>query len=179
MSKTLSNILTVFKIARVLAKIVFICCIIGGVCCLLGLFMLPMVEAVIPDTILAETGLDIDAARLAMIVAIVSCIGEAVFAFLAERYFKSVLDAQTPFTFNSAKECFRLGVTSLIISAAVSIISAIVSSVIVAIAQLNVLEPNFSTSITLSTGLFFMFISMLFKYGAEQQENLSEETPKE
>ncbi len=179
MSKTLSNILTVFKIARILAKIVFICCIIGGVCCLLGLFMLPMVEGVMPDGILAETGFDIDTAYLAMIVAIVSCVGEAVFAFLAERYFKSVLDSQTPFTFNGAKECFRLGVASLIISAAVSIISAIVAGIVVALAQINVVEPDFSTSITLSTGLFFMFISMLFKYGAEQQETLSEETTKE
>ena len=179
MSKTLSNILTVFKIARILAKIVFICCIIGAACCLLASFMLPMAEAVVSDEMFAEMGFDISFAYAGAIWGVVACVAEIIFAFLAERYFKSVLDEGTPFTFKSAKECFRLGVASLIISVSASIISGIVSSVILLLAEVESFQTDFSTSITISTGLFFMFISMLFKYGTEQQQILSEEAMKE
>ena len=179
MSKTLSNILTVFKVARILAKIVFICCIIGAVCCSLALFVLPMAEAVVPDDLFAQTGVDISAAYAAITVGIVACVGEAVFAFLAERYFKGVLDTETPFTFNGAKECFRLGIASLIISVATSIVAGIAAGIVVVLANTNAAELDFSTSISLSTGLFFMFISLLFKYGAEQQKTLEEEVMKE
>ncbi len=179
MSKTLSNILTIFKIAKVLAKIVFICCIIGAVGCAAAIFFLPVVDAVMPDEILIATGSNIETAYFAVIIAIFACVGEAVFAFLAERYFKNVLTAESPFTFKSAKECFRLGVTSIVISFAVSIISGIISAAAVAFTDTAFADLNISTAITVSTGLFFMFISMLFKYGAEQQERSSEETTKE
>lgn len=178
MSKTLSNILTVFKIARILAKIVFICCIIGAVCCSIALLVLPMAEAVVPD-VFTETGIDISAVYAAITVGIIACVGEAVFAFWAERYFKSVLDAETPFTFDGAKECFRLGIASLIISVATSIVSGIAAGIVTVLSKTNAAELDYSTSISLSVGLFFMFISMLFKYGAEQQKLSAEEETKD
>lgn len=174
MSKTLSNILTVFKIARILAKIVFICCIIASVCCLLALPMLSMAEAIVSNDLFDEVGVDISTAYVGLIVGIVSCVGEAIFAFLAEKYFKNVLDAGTPFAFDRAKECFRLGITSLIISVAVSIISGIASGVVLFLANTDAMEFDFNASISISTGLFFLFLSMLFKYGAELKKEYAE-----
>lgn len=175
MSKTLSNILTIFKIARILAKIVFICCIIASVCCLLALPMLSMVEAIVSDDLFDEVGVDISTVvYVGLIVGIVSCVGEAIFAFLAEKYFKNVLDAGTPFAFDRAKECFRLGITSLIISVAVSIISGIASVVALFLANTDAMEFDFNVSISISTGLFFLFLSMLFKYGAELKKEYAE-----
>ena len=169
MSKTLSNILTVFKVARIVAKVVFILCIVGGVGCLVGLFCLSFVEDLMPADLFFEAGLDLSSAYFGCIVGAITCAGDAVFAFLSERYFKNVLTAGTPFTFEGSKECFRLGVASLIVSAAISIVSAIVAGILLALAQMNVAEPDFSLSISLSTGLFFLFLSLIFKHGAELQ----------
>ena len=173
MSKTLSNILTVFKVARIVAKVVFILCIVGGVGCLVGLFCLPFVEGA--AELFFEEGLDLSSAYLGCIVGAITCAGEAVLSFLSERYFKNVLTAGTPFTFEGSKECFRLGVASLIISAAISIVSAIVAGILLALAQMNVAEPDFSLSISISTGLFFMFLSLIFKHGAELQADKATE----
>ena len=182
MSKTLSNILTVFKIVRILAKIVFVLCIVGVVCCSLAFLVLPMAESVVGEELFAETGVDFSVTYAVLAVAIVSCIGEAIFAFWAERYCKGVLAVGTPFTFDGAKECFRLGVASLIISLAVSIVSAIISAVVLAMLAISGgsgFETEFGSSFTLSTGLCLMFISLLFKHGAEQQKTLSEEATKD
>ncbi len=170
MSKTLSNILTVFKVVRIIAKIVFILCIVGGVGCLLGSTILPMVGGLLPTRLLEAEGIDISSATLACVIGVVACAGEAVFAFLAERYFKGVLDAGTPFTFEGAKESFRLGVTSIVISVAVSVIAGILALIIALISPMSVAESDISTSVSISTGLIFMFLSVVFKHGAELKE---------
>ena len=169
MSKTLSTILTLFKIARVIAKIIFILCIIGLAGCLIALLMLPLVEGILPPDILAEAGLEINSVYLACIAAAVSCAAEGVFAFLAERYFKSVIEDGTPFTFSGAKRALRLGLISLIISFATSLIVGIFLGMY-AILSSDLSSMDINTSISVSTGLFFLFISLIFKHGAEVQE---------
>ena len=175
MSKTLSKILTVFKVARIVAKVVFILCIIGGAGCLLGLSTLPIVGALLTIPEFVEEGLDLPTAYLECIVGAISCAGEAVFAFFAERYFKSVLDAGTPFTFEGAKKSFRLGITSIIISAATAVVVGF-ASIIIQLFASAVTEADVSTSFSLSTGLFFLFLSLIFKHGAELQAPPIEDT---
>lgn len=167
MSKTLSNILTIFKVAKIIAKVVFILCIIGGAGCLLGLLTLPMAESVLSEDILLEQGLSIASAYLGCLVGVIACAGEAIFAFLAERYFKKVLSAGTPFTFDSAKESFRLGITSIIISVTTSILSGIAIGMMILFLSPSAEELDFSSSISISVGLFFLFLSLIFKHGAE------------
>lgn len=164
MSKTLSNILTVFKVARVIAKVVFILCIVGAAGCLLALAALP-----IAGTILSGEGIDISYTYPACIVGLIACAGEIVFAFLAERYFKNVITAGTPFTLEGSKECFRLGITSIIISVATSIIAGFAAAICM-ILTMSASELDFDMSMSLSTGLFFLFISLIFKYGAEVKQ---------
>ena len=174
MSKTLSNILTVFKVARIIAKVVFILCIVGGVGCLVGLFCLPFAEGAVE--LFFDEGLDLSSAYFGCIVGAITCAGEAVFAFLSERYFKTVLTAGTPFTFDGAKEIFRLGIASIIISVAIAALSGIVSFVILLFSTPTLAESDVSASISLSTGLFFLFLSLIFKHGAELQKTSQEAT---
>ncbi len=169
MSKTLSNILTVFKVARIIAKVVYICSIVGGAICLVGLTPLSLFDGVPFAPLLSEEGLDIPSAYVACGVGAVTCAGEAVFAFMAERYFKNVLKASTPFTLDGSKECFRLGIASLIIAAATSVASGIVYSIAQLLASTAVAEPELSMISSISTGLFFLFLSLVFKHGAEMQ----------
>ena len=177
MSKTLSNLLTIFKVAKVLAKIAFILCIIGASGCVLGFFALSAVDSFMPEALLSN-GISVNFAYFELIVGTVACIGTAVFSFFAGKYFKNVLDTGTPFSFDGAKECFRLGVDSIIISAAVALVSAIAAGVVAILENSLALNSNIETSITFSTGLFFMFLSVIFKYGAELQpapENIDTE----
>lgn len=168
MSKTLSTILTIFKVAKIVAKVVFILCIVGGAGCLVGLATLPLLDLAIAAEFVAEEGIELGAAYLACIVGAVTCAGEAVFAFFAERYFGHVLESGTPFTFEGAKESFRLGIVSIIVSGAV----AVTSGMGLAIYQLitsDGAQIDVDMSVSLTTGLFFMFMSLIFKHGAELQ----------
>ncbi|MBE6531549.1 MAG: hypothetical protein E7679_05645 [Ruminococcaceae bacterium] len=168
MSKTLSNILTVFKVAKVIAKVAYILTIIGAVGCLIGALVSPMLYDFMPE--LSED-LDISWLYSAYISGTVACIGATVLLILSEKYFKNVLNAGTPFTFEGAKECFRLGIASLIISVAVSIISGIAVGVALLLSGIESLDSDFSMSVSLSSGLFYIFLSMIFKYGAELQKD--------
>lgn len=179
MSKTLSNILTIFKVARIIAKIVFILCIIGGAGCLLGVLTLPLAESIVSEEMLIVQGLSFATAYIGCMTGVITCAGEAVFAFLAERYFKKVLNAGTPFTFEGAKESFRLGITSIIISVITSIVSGIAAFIILLISSPNAEELDFSTSTSISMGLFFLFLSIIFKHGAEIHKFYTEEPKQE
>ncbi|MBE6577719.1 MAG: hypothetical protein E7653_06235 [Ruminococcaceae bacterium] len=170
MSKNLSNILTVFKVVKVLAQVVFVFSIIGCAGCVLGLMTLPMAGAMIPTGLLSEVGLDLLSAYQACIVGAIVCVGELIFAIFAKRYFKNVLDAGTPFTFDGAKESFRLGIASIIISAATSVIAGIVSLGFLAFSSPLSTESDASVTFSLTTGLIFLFLSMVFKHGAELRE---------
>ena len=167
MSKTLSNILTVFKVAKIVAKVIFILCIVGGVGCIIGLATLPVVGVL--TQVIAEEGLALASAYLDCIVGAITCAGEAVFAFLAEKYFDNVLNAKTPFTFDGAKESFRLGIASIIISVATSAIAGVASLIILLLMSPGAVEPDVNMSFSLSTGLFFLCLSLIFKHGAELQ----------
>ena len=165
MSKTLSTILTIFKIARIVAQVIFIFCIIGAIGCLIGAIALPTIEPLLPSELLAEEGISITDAYPACLVGMFACAGEAIVAFFAKKYFANVLASGTPLTFTGAKECFRLGVTSLIVSLAVAIVSGITVGIFELFFQSTV---TVDASISLSTGLFFLFLSLIFKHGAEQ-----------
>ncbi len=173
MSKTLSNILTVFKVARIVAKVVFILCIVGGAGCLLGLVTLPFVGLVAP------TEPSLASAYFGCLSGLIVCAGELLLAFWAERYFKGVLTTGTPFTFEGAKESLRLGIASLIISAATSVAVGMISFLFLLFASPNVSEFDISTSVSLSTGLFFLFLSLIFKHGAELRTSAAEEATSE
>lgn len=176
MSKSLSNILTVFKVAKIVAKVLFILGIVGAVGCLIGLASLITLYAasiLLPAEFLDVIG-DIDYAYGGCVVGIISCAAMSVWTFFAEKYFDGVIKSGTPFTLEGSKECFRLGLISLITSAAATVTSGIVMGVIAILTFPESVEFNSDISVTLSTGLFFMFLSMIFKHGAELRQTADE-----
>ena len=178
MSKTLSNILTVFKVARIVARVVWILCIVGAAGCLLGIVTLPTLGSILPAGLLAEEGIDGLSSTLACVVGLVACVGEIIIAFLAERYFANVLNAGTPFTLEGSKESFRLGLTSMIVSVAVSVVGGIVTAIFFFILpELSKVDSEMNFSLT--TGLFFLFLSLIFKHGAEVRCSAAETSAEE
>ena len=174
MSKTLSNVLTVFKVARIVAKVGFILCIVGGAGCLLGVASLVMLSSIqLGDVQLvlfeATGGMDPASVIPSCALGALARAGEGAIAFFAERYCKNVLKAGTPFTHAGAKECFRLGLISILASFAVMALAGIVTA-IMALFSVSVAKADFNMTISLVAGLFFLFLSMIFKHGAELGE---------
>lgn len=174
MSKTLSNILTVFKVLRIIAKVVFILCIVGAVGSLVGLVALPVAQLIVPSEVLIENGFEGASTYAALCAGIITCLGEGAFAFFAEKYFSKIMNDGTPFTFDGAKESMRLGLISIIVSVAVSVMSGLVLGIIILVSG-KVTEFNFESSVNITTGLFFMFMSLIFKHGAELKARGEEE----
>lgn len=168
MSKTLSTVLTIFKVVRIISEVIFILCIVGAVGCLIALVALPFASML---SVFTEGEQALAALSYpACLIGLISCVGGAIFAFLAKRYFQSVLNVGDPFTFDSAKEIFRLGIASILISVTQAVASGIILAIFWLISHgTGAYDLDFSISLT--PGLFFLFLSLLFKYGAELKQS--------
>lgn len=100
---------------------------------------------------------------------LVFTISVAVLAKLAEIYFKNELKAGTPFTFEGAKEMRRLGVLGIAIPLAATIAGAIIAGIMAN--QTGVEKYQLNNGAGVALGLFFLVLSVIFKYGAEVAES--------
>lgn len=174
MSKTLSTIQTIFKIAKILAKIVFVFSIIGGIGCLIAILALPLLGSMLTSELsslfIEEFGtVSFGFICFSCLTALITCIGEAIISFLAGRYFDHELKAGTPFTFEGSKELFRLGITAIIVPIAVSVLSGIFFGICLFFAP-EIINVEFGMSFSIGTGLIFLLLSLIFKHGAELHE---------
>ena len=160
MSKTLSIILKLFEVARILAKVVFIVCIVGGVGCLIASVIYPIMGEML-EILVAEQGFDSPYVISACLITAIMFAGEAVSAFFAEKYFAQVLDAGTPFTLDGAKKCFRFGLVTAIASAAITVSSGMVISIALLFSP-DAYSLNEDASGLLVTGILFIFMSVIF-----------------
>ena len=171
--KTLNTIQTISKVGKILSRIVFICCLVGGIGCIAGIIGL----ALIPDgfklggvTIhsIIESSAEVTAGTCyaAMAVGLVLCAGEAVLSRFAVNYFKNELAAGTPFTLAGAKEMIRLGILAICIPAGTSIVAAIVYAVMRQIFG-NVAELDLGNYVSIGLGIMFIVTGLICRYGAE------------
>ena len=179
--KTLKALQVFAKIGKILSTIVFICCLVGGILCALGIIGL----AIIPDGIkvggltfqsLAQekAGVGMPTMYASMTCGILMCAGEAVLSKFAELYFKNELTVGTPFTFDGAKELMRLGILAICIPVGVEILAAIVFGIFKAAAK-DVAEPDFGGYSSVMLGILLIVGSLLCKHGAEVSEKPEEQ----
>lgn len=174
MKNTLKTIQTASKVAGIISKIVMICCIVGAFLCLVSIVLL----AVGIDAALKLSGINIGSiiqneanlstAQLYLTISLGALISaaNAVVAYFAANYFKNEQIAGTPFTFDGAKELYRLGTLSIIISVVSDIISSIVESIIESSQQIS-FHLQIDIDGLFGFGIFMIVISYLCKYGAE------------
>lgn len=188
MSKSLNTVQTVCKVCKVLAEIAFVLFVV--------IVALMLAAAIFTgtgnfDALLSSGALILDDAIMysgaaqeyvvAICVAIIIVFSaEAVVAKFINVYFKHELKAGTPFTFEGAKEMLRLGIITIAVPSAASVISAIYLTVVTADSG----DWNFSVKISLGMGLMFLALSPLLKHGTElrlraqnAEEKLAEEKP--
>lgn len=173
----LQKIQKVSRLGQILSKIVFIFCIIGAAGCvagIVGLIFIPDGYTIGKITIhsVVEKSDDISTGTCyaAMAVAIVFCIGEAILAKIAERYFTHELAAGTPFTFEGAKEMRRLGFFTICIPVASILLSSIVYAVMT-VAFSDVEELHLNNTLSIGLGIMFIVMSLLCQHGAELIQN--------
>lgn len=177
MTNTLKTIQTVSKIAGIISKILMIFCIVGAFLCLVSIVLL----AVGIDTAFRFAGININgilqneanltSVQLYLAISLGALISAAtaVVAYFAANYFKNEQAAGTPFTFDGAKELYRLGALSAIISVASDIVSSIVESIIQSSEHFS-FDMQINIDGLFGFGIFMIVISYLCKYGAELKE---------
>ena len=172
-TKTLDTIQTLAKIGRVLSKIVFIFSLIGAIGCAAGILSVRFLpesiqlgKTTIQGLVELTDELTPAVAYAAMLTAGILCVGEAVLAKLAERYFKREISDGTPFTFDGAKALMRLGVCAIVIPIAAKIVAEIAAVVLEhALDGADTFEVGDPVSVGL--GIMMIVASLLCRHGAE------------
>ena len=174
-SKSLQTIQTLNKIGKVLSKIVFICCLVGAIGCIIGIASVALIGTdevlkiggvSIHGLIEKEAEMNITTLYAAMFVGMAMCIAEAVVSRTAERYFSNELAAGTPFTFEGAKEMLRLGIIVIVVPLVTTLASAIGVGIVSALVE-GVDKIEISNGVSVTLGIMFIVMSVIFRYGAE------------
>lgn len=177
--KTLNTLQILGKIGKILSKIIFICCIIGGAGCAAGMLAIPLANTGalkiggVTLQSLAETQADMPLIGLYPLLAgaLIICAGEGITAGFAEKYFAHEQQAGTPFTLAGAGEMLRLGILTICVPLGAMIFSQIVSSIIAeCIGCGEAFHPADSSSVAL--GVMFIIVSLLCRHGAEIKDAL-------
>ncbi len=166
--KSLKTVQGIAKFFNVLMHIVFVCCIIGAVCCVLSGAILMVLPEDMPEIvdIMAEMTPEFDVTELKSLgilclCAAIVCVGESVVFGFGCHYTKSVVAAGTPFTMDGAKELRRYGILSLAIPFGAMIVASAISSAV---------ADGLNISVNLSGGVLCILLSYLLQYGAELNE---------
>lgn len=183
--KSLETIQKVANFGKILSKIVFIFCFVGLIFTLIGAISVSMLDinSIINDGSFSfiksneeyiSKGIIYDD----LIISSIALICEMYIAKKALNYFEFELEEGTPFTEESANRIKKLGITVIIAPIIATIISAI-AHVIITKLMGNAGDVDINYSISLAMGLFFLFLSAVFRYGAslEKKETKKAEEP--
>lgn len=172
-TRTLNTIQKLSKLGKILCTIIFIFCLIGAIGCIVGIICLAAIpgDTKIGDetfrTLIEDKAkVSFGTAYTAMAMGAVFAAGEAVLCRIARRYFVRELESGTPFTFAGAQEMKRLGIFTIAVPLATSIINAIVYAIMYACLD-DVGDVDMNHSISLGLGVMFIVTSLICKYGAE------------
>lgn len=173
MSKTLKTIQTIAKVFKIICTVAFILFIVGAIAALLGFIALSAISAADPvidgqsvvKMISDNARIPMSEMALYCVIGVLSCSAMAIVTYKEKNYLKHEIEDGTPFTLRGAKELFRLGIFTIVVSIVLAIVVGVVVSLFNQITTLNV-KVNV-LSVEIGTGIAFLFGSLIFKYGAE------------
>lgn len=175
--KTLKTIQVLANIGRIISKILFIICLVCVVLCVTGIVSVAITGSMVIDgktvaNIIEEEGeISLSSIYTYTAIAIVFCIAQSVLCKLSERYFIEELASGTPFTFKGAKDLLKLGVIIICVSIGATVIAAVVQEIFCAVFS-DVCKIELENAGSVSIGITFIIISIIFKHGAELAEQL-------
>lgn len=177
--KTLDTLRILGKIGKILSTIIFICCIIGGSGCAVGMLAIPLADTgalkiggvTLHSLVETQAGMPLIGLYPLLAGALIICTGEAITAKFAENYFAHAQQAGTPFTLAGAKEMLRLGILTICVPLGAMILSQIAGGIIAeCIGCGEAFRPADSSSVAL--GVMFIIASLLCRHGAEIRDAL-------
>lgn len=192
MTKSLNTLKTVAKIGRILSKIVFICCLVGGIFSLVGIVSLAIGaknniqigDVNIHLFIEEKAEMSVNDLYTAMAVAIALCSTQAVLAKFSEKYFVRRLNGGTPFSADCADDTKKFGIVVIVLSLVGSFLTSLVHDVMAVVMEdvTSVSELNAGSSVWI--GVMFLVLSVVFRAGLEQsnakgEENAENQEPEE
>lgn len=173
MSKSLKTIQVIVRIGRILSLIVFVASIIGIAGAIVGILTLALGvgditigDLTLKSIIENEAGLSMGTLYTTLACSALLCAGEGVIAKFAEIYFKREEAAGTPFTFEGAKELFRLGIISIAVSFGAFLLACICQGIMVVIFK-DAVSTDFSSSTSIGLGVAMMIVSVILKCATE------------
>lgn len=175
--KSLKTLQVLAKIGRILSKIIYICCLVGAIGCVVGIVSI----AILPEDSfklggvsihgLIEQSADMTMSMLygTMVVGMLMAAAECVVSRFGELYFKNVLAAGTPFTVAGAKELKRLGILAIAVPYGTMLVSAIGWGIAQAfVPGLYDAAFRFSLDGSITLGALLIVGSVLCRAAAEQ-----------
>lgn len=171
MSKSLKIIQVLAKIGKVLSVIAFVVSIIGaiGLLALIAIFMGIKdlsIEGTTLISMLESEGFSFADMIFTGIVSTAFCIGSAIIAKFASKYFSNEIEDGTPFTYDGARELRRLGILAIAIPAGIALVSSI-TFVILKQFYPSITNDGLSGTLEIGLGVTFIIVSVIFQYGAE------------
>ncbi len=188
--KSLKNIQILAKVGKILSKIVFIFGVVAVCVCVVGLALLPFGDGKIAEIggvtingivdIGTEEGRSI--AYITFVFVIITCIGNAMLAKFAERYFYNELKAGTPFTENGSKELLNLGILTIVIPIATSVAAEIVRRVMLELMNISdelaaAADASYDNGSSVALGVMFIIMSLFCSYGASLADPSHKDRP--
>ena len=173
MSKTLKSIQTFFKVARIVSIVLFVLGIVGAAGCLLSMLLLIAFNGaqslgILNSFVDLEEGFSFASGCFACVSGIISCVGVIVMYAFTRKYCERELADGTPFTYDGAKALFRLGLVFIITPIAMSALIGFAWGMCWIFDPTMVEPTDLSGDIT--TGLFMLVTSYIFKHGTELRE---------
>lgn len=171
--KSLKTVQVLFKIAKVVSQIVYVCCIVGFCLCVVGViglaFGAPILKlgGVTIDTMLVDRANLTQGTLYAHLAAgAIVCIGTGVTAKFAVRYFKREQADGTPFTHDGAKELQRLGILAICLPLGAQLLAQILHEILAAVRpDVGPLDMEFVGAVSL--GVMLIVTAQICKYGAD------------
>lgn len=172
--KSLQTIQKLFKVGNIITKIVYVCCIVGIIGCIIGIAGIGVVDGVdlqydgslVTMLIEKEAGITIAELYAVMGIAIFALICELYVTRKGLKYYKCEFEAGTPFDMDCAAQLKKIGILKIALSLAVAVVSAIVR----AIFELQSMKFNFDISdqgSSVTWGIGLLVLALICKYGAE------------
>lgn len=178
--QSLKTVQVLFKIAKVISQIVYICCIVGFCLCVVGVISLALGAPVLKlggvtiESFLADhTGLSNGTLYASLAAGAIVCVGMGVTAKFAVRYFTREQADGTPFTVDGARELQRLGILSICLPLGANILAQIVHAALERVLpDVGPLDMDFVGSVSL--GVMLIVTAQICKYGAALLEEKAE-----
>lgn len=173
--KTLKTVQTISKVGKILSKIAFICSVVGFFGCVIGIMTIAICSGTVtingvdfPTYLTENTDVTTEILYSYISAGAIYCIAGAVNSFFAEKYFAKELEDGTPFTFDGSEKLMKLGILTICLPLAASILSSIIYGII-KLAEPSAKPADSGIAGSLTLGVMFIILSLICKLGAEEK----------